>query len=72
MTFDYSILKEFIPKEDISSFLVWDSVYTMSSDNNIICLYRLYSETKRMKISISDYKNKLRDSKLNIILDESL
>jgi hypothetical protein len=67
MDFDYDIIKEFIPIEDKSSFLVFESVRLHG--NTILAPYRMLWGSNNMTISLSDYLSKKREKKINEILN---
>ena len=63
---DLDIIKEFIPIEDKSSFLVFDSINVRG--DIIYAPYRTLLGTERMAIPLSDYFSKKREKKINEIL----
>ena len=67
MDFDYDIIKEFIPIEDKSSFLVFESVRLQG--NTILAPYRMLLGSNNMFIPLSDYFSKKREKKINEILN---
>ena len=68
MKIDYDLLQEFIDlPSHRKSFLVLDSIH-LTQDDKIIFNYRA-PFTEKIIIPISDYLSKLRDIKLNILLN---
>ncbi len=68
MDWDYDIIKEFIPIEDKSSFLVFESVQLQG--NTILAPYRMLWGSNNMFIPLSDYFSKKREKKINEILNQ--
>ena len=66
MDFDIDIIKEFIPIEDKSSFLVFESINVRG--DLIFAPYRMLLGSERMIIPLSDYLSKKREKKINEIL----
>jgi len=64
--FDYDIIKEFIPIEDKSSFLVFESVRLQG--DIILAPYRMLWGSNNIVISLSGYLSKKREKKINEIL----
>ena len=62
---DIDIIKEFIPIEDKSSFLVFDSINVRG--DIIYAPYRTLLGTEKMAISLSVYLSKKREKKLKQI-----
>ena len=65
MNFDIDIIKEFIPIEDKSSFLVFESINVRG--DIIFAPYRMLLDSKPMVIPLSDYLSKKREKKLKQI-----
>ena len=65
---DLDIIKEFIPIEDKSSFLVFESINVRR--DIIYAPYRMSKQivSKGMAIPLSDYFSKKREKKINEIL----
>ena len=63
---DLDIIKEFIPIEDKSSFLVFESINVRG--DIIFAPYRTLLGTEKMAISLSVYLSKKREKKINEIL----
>ena len=63
---DIDIIKEFIPIEDKSSFLAFDSINVRG--DIIYAPYRTLLGTEKMAISLSVYLSKKREKKINEIL----
>lgn len=64
---DHDILMGFIPKSDISSFLVFENIYV--SDNNIVIWYRApFSE--KILVSLDAYNSAVISKNRNLKLDE--
>ena len=67
MDFDIDIIKEFIPIEDKSSFLVFESINVRG--DIIYAPYRTLLSTERMAIPLSDYLSRKREKKINEIIN---
>jgi hypothetical protein len=63
---DLDIIKEFIPIEDKSSFLVFESINVRGGI--IYAPYRTLLDTEKLSIPLSDYLSKKREKKINEIL----
>jgi hypothetical protein len=66
MNLDIDIIKEFIPIEDKSSFLVFESINVHGGI--IYAPYRTLLDTEKLSIPLSDYLSKKREKKINEIL----
>ena len=66
MNLDIDIIKEFIPIEDKSSFLVFESINVRG--DIIFAPYRTLLDTEKLSIPLSDYLSKKREKKINEIL----
>jgi hypothetical protein len=66
MNLDIDIIKEFIPIEDKSSFLVFESINVRGGI--IYAPYRTLLCTEYMAMPLSDYLSKKREKKINEIL----
>ena len=62
---DLDIIKEFIPIEDKSRFLVFESINVRG--DIIYAPYRTLLDTEKMSIPLSDYLSKKREKKLKQI-----
>ena len=73
MDFDIDIIKEFIPIEDKSSFLVFESINVSGSGNAdvdiIYAPYRMLLDSKPLVIPLSDYLSRKREKKINEIIN---
>ena len=67
MDFDIDIIKEFIPIEDKSRFLVFESINVRG--DIIYAPYRTLLGTERMEIPLSDYLSTKREKKINEIIN---
>ena len=67
MVLDYDIIKELIPIEDKSSFLVFESINVRKGI--IYAPYRTFQALKQLSIPLSDYLSKKRDKKINSIIN---
>ena len=67
MDFDIDIIKEFIPIEDKSSFLVFESINVRG--DIIYVPYRTLLCTERMAIPLSSYLSRKREKKINEIIN---
>ena len=67
MDFDIDIIKEFIPIEDKSRFLVFESINVRG--DIIYAPYRTLLDTERMAIPLSDYLSRKREKKINEIIN---
>ena len=67
MDFDIDIIKEFIPIEDKSSFLVFESINVRG--DIIYAPYRTLLGTERMAIPLSSYLSTKREKKINEIIN---
>jgi len=74
MNLDIDIIKEFIPIEDKSSFLVFESINVRGGI--IYAPYRTFQALKQntyprriLSIPLSDYLSKKRDKKINLIIN---
>ena len=67
MDFDIDIIKEFIPIEDKSNFLVFESINVRG--DIIYVPYRTLLATERMAIPLSSYLSKKREKKINEIIN---
>jgi hypothetical protein len=65
MDLDIDIIKEFIPIEDKSSFLIFESINVHG--DIIYARYRTLLDTEKMAISLSVYLSKKREKKLKQI-----
>ena len=65
MKFDYDILFGFLSESDRKRFRIWDNVFI--SGKSIIATYRAPFED-HICIPISDYKSKVRESKIDQIV----
>jgi hypothetical protein len=66
MDLDIDIIKQFIPIEDKSSFLIFESINVRG--DIIYARYRTLLGTEKMAISLSVYLSKKREKKINEIL----
>lgn len=66
MDFDIDIIKEFIPIEDKSSFLVFESIRLYG--DLIFAPYRMLLGSERMVIPLSSYLSRKREKQINEIL----
>ena len=67
MDFDIDIIKEFIPIEDKSSFLVFESINVRG--DIIYAPYRTLLGSERMVIPLSSYLSRKREKKINEIIN---
>ena len=63
---DLDIIKEFIPIEDKSSFLVFESINVRG--DIIYAPYRMLLGSERMVIPLSSYLSRKREKQINEIL----
>lgn len=66
MDFDYDIIKEFIPIEDKTRFLVFESINVRG--DIIYAPYRMLLDSKPLVIPLSDYLSRKREKKINEII----
>ena len=64
---DLDIIKEFIPIEDKSSFLVFESINVRG--DLIFAPYRMLLGSERMVIPLSSYLSRKREKKINEIIN---
>jgi len=64
---DLDIIKEFIPIEDKSSFLVFESINVRG--DIIYAPYRTLLDTEKMTIPLSSYLSRKREKQINEILN---
>jgi hypothetical protein len=64
---DLDIIKEFIPIEDKSSFLVFESINVRG--DIIYAPYRTLLDTEKMTIPLSSYLSRKRERQINEILN---
>ena len=67
MDFDIDIIKEFIPIEDKSRFLVFESINVHG--DIIYAPYRTLLGSERMVIPLSSYLSRKREKKINEIIN---
>ena len=67
MDFDIDIIKEFIPIEDKSRFLVFESINVRG--DLIFAPYRMLLGSERMVIPLSSYLSRKREKKINEIIN---
>ena len=67
MDFDIDIIKEFIPIEDKSRFLVFESINVRG--DIIYAPYRTLLGSERMVIPLSSYLSRKREKKINEIIN---
>ena len=64
---DYEVVKSFIPKNDLNSFLVFENIYF--NNENIIAPYRTLIDTENLVIPKSEYLSRIRDRKIENVLN---
>lgn len=64
---DYEVVKSFIPKNDLNSFLAFENIYF--NNENIIAPYRTLLDTKGLIIPKSEYLSRIRDIKIENVLN---
>lgn len=64
---DYEVVKSFIPKNDLNSFLVFENIYF--NIENIIAPYRTLIDTENLVIPKSEYLSRIRDIKIENVLN---
>lgn len=70
MNLDIDIIKEFIPIEDKSSFLVFESLRLQG--DIILAPYRMLWGSNNMVIPLSSYLSKKREKKINEIINDGI
>lgn len=64
---DYEVVKSFIPKNDLNSFLAFENIYF--NNENIIAPYRTLLDTENLVIPKSEYLSRIRDIKIENVLN---